>query len=75
MGTAMARELYESCKRYEPEGVQKRERMRLKYTQAVLGTRELAEVFMLAVEGLSGVDLPTTNVLRRRIEILVEHFT
>ena len=75
MGSRMAGELYEACKRFEPEGVQKRERMRLKYTQAVLGDREAAEVFMLSVEGLSGTDMPTTNVLKKRVQVLVERFT
>ena len=75
MGSRMAGELYEACKRFEPEGVQKRERMRLKYTQAILGDREVAEVFMLSVEGLSGTDFPTTNVLKKRVRVLVEHFT
>ena len=74
MGAPMARELYEACKRFEPEGVQKRERLRLKYTQAILGDKELAEVFMLAVEGLSGTDFPSTSVLRKRIEVLVNRF-
>jgi AcrR family transcriptional regulator len=73
--TPMATDLYDACKRFDPEGVQKRERMRLKYTQSVLGDKDIAEVFMLSVEGLSGMDFPNVNVLRRRIEILVEHFT
>jgi len=73
-GSPMAAELYEACIRFDPEGVAKRDRLRLKYTQAVLGAKDVAEVFMLAVEGLSGRDIPPTNVLRRRIELLVEHF-
>jgi hypothetical protein len=74
MSSPVARELYEACVRFDPEGVEKRERMRLKYTQSILGSKEVADVFVLAVEGMS-VRVPSTNVLRRRIEILVEHFT
>lgn len=74
MSSVMAPELYEACVRFDPEGVAKRERMRLKYTQAVLGAKDTAEVFMLAVEGMSA-RVPSTNVLRRRIEVLVEHFS
>jgi TetR/AcrR family transcriptional regulator, transcriptional repressor of aconitase len=73
-GTPMAAELYEACTRYDPDGTAKRERLRLKYTQAVLGAKDVAEVFMLSVEGLSG-DVPTTSTLRHRIEVLVQHFT
>jgi AcrR family transcriptional regulator len=73
-GTPMAAELYEACSRVDAVGTAKRERLLLKHTQAVLGRRDVAEVFMLAVEGLSG-DVPTTNVLRQRVEVLVQHFT
>jgi AcrR family transcriptional regulator len=73
-GAPMASELYEAAKRFDPEGVQKLARMRLKYTQAILGDKDAAEVFMLSVEGLSGWDHPPTNILRKRIQVLVEHF-
>ncbi|WP_394846715.1 TetR/AcrR family transcriptional regulator [Pendulispora brunnea] len=74
MGSPMAPELYQACKRFDPEGVDKRERMRLRYTQAILGDKSAAEVFMLSVEGLSGTDIPSTSVLRRRIQLLCERF-
>jgi TetR/AcrR family transcriptional regulator, transcriptional repressor of aconitase len=73
-GTPMAAELYAACKAFDPKGVANRERLRLKYTQAVLGTKEAAEVFVLSVEGLTGTDFPTVSALRRRIELLVERF-
>ena len=57
----------------DPEGDEKRARLRLKYTQAIVGAKDIAEVFASAVDGLSA-DLPSTAVLRRRIETLVEHF-
>jgi hypothetical protein len=58
----MAAEVYEACSRVDAAGTAKRERLLLEHTQAVLGTRDVAEVFMLSVEGLSG-DVPTTTVL------------
>ena len=39
-------------------------------TQAVLGTKEVSEVFM---DGLTH-DLPATKVLRRRLEVLIDRF-
>ena len=69
----MAAEFYEACSRVLPEVEARHERLRLKYTQAVLGAKELSEVFILAVDGL-GADLPSARVLRRRLQILVERF-
>jgi hypothetical protein len=37
------------------------------------GDREVAEVFFLATEGLHS-DLLSTKVLRKRLQILVDHF-
>ena len=73
MSGPMASEFYEACSKLVPEVEAKHLRLQLKYTQAVLGSKELSEVFMLAVEGL-GSDLPSTRVLRRRLQILVERF-
>jgi AcrR family transcriptional regulator len=73
MGGPMATEFFEACARIVPEVEAKHERLRLKYTQAVLGAKELSEVFILAVAGL-GADLPSARVLRRRLQILVERF-
>jgi AcrR family transcriptional regulator len=72
-GAPMAAEFYEACSKVLPEVEAKHERLRLKYTQAVLGSKELSEVFMLAVDGL-GVDVPSARVLRRRLQVLVERF-
>jgi AcrR family transcriptional regulator len=73
MGAPMAAEFYEVCSRLFPQVETKHERLVLKYTQAILETKELSEVFMLAVDGLQA-DLPTTRVLRRRLQILIERF-
>src|SRR6201998_3231658 len=69
----MGTELYGACRRITPDIYQRRRKIQLKYTQAVLGTKEVSEVFMLAVDGLTH-DLPATKVLRRRLEVLIDRF-
>ncbi|MDY7227221.1 TetR/AcrR family transcriptional regulator [Hyalangium rubrum] len=73
VGAPMASEFYEACARLLPEVEAKHERLRLKYTQAILETKELSELFMLAVDGLQS-DVPATRVLRRRVQLLIERF-
>jgi TetR/AcrR family transcriptional regulator, transcriptional repressor of aconitase len=72
-GGPMLDEYYEACERLIPKAEEKHARLQLKYTQAVLGDRELSELFMLAADGLT-IDLPPTATLRRRLELLVERF-
>jgi len=69
----MGAEFYEACRRVAPEIEEKRTKMQLKYTQAILGAKEVSEVFMLAVDGLTQ-DLPAPKVLRRRLEMLIDRF-
>jgi AcrR family transcriptional regulator len=69
----MASEFYETCVRLFPQVEAKHEKLILKLLQQVLETRENAELFMLAVDGLEG-DLPTTPILRRRMQMLIERF-
>ncbi|WNG41047.1 TetR/AcrR family transcriptional regulator [Archangium violaceum] len=73
MGAPMAADFYEVCSRLFPQVEAKHVRQQLKLTQAILENKELAEVFMLAVDGLQG-DLPATRVLRRRLQLLIERF-
>jgi TetR/AcrR family transcriptional regulator, transcriptional repressor of aconitase len=72
-GGPMLDEYYEACERLIPKAEEKHARLQLKYTQTVLGDRELSELFMLAADGLT-IDLPSTGTLRRRLELLVERF-
>jgi AcrR family transcriptional regulator len=72
-GAPMSAEFYDACERLLPKVQAKYEKLRLRCTQAILGSRELAEVFMLAVDGLEA-DLPSVTVLRRRLQLLVERF-
>jgi hypothetical protein len=69
----MGAEFYEACSRVTPDVDERHRKMQLKYTQAVLGTKEASEVFMLAVDGLIQ-DQPVTKVLRRRLEVLIDRF-
>jgi hypothetical protein len=41
--------------------------------QSIVGTKELAEVFLLALDGLEA-DLPSTAISRRRVHVLVDRF-
>ena len=69
----MGAEFYETCSRVAPEIAEKRIKMQLKYTQTFLRTKEVSEVFMLAVDGLIQ-DLPAPKVLRSRLEVLIDRF-
>ena len=69
----MVSELFDACSRLMPELEKQHEQRRIEYTQAVLGSEDLAEVFVLATKGLSK-DLPSEAVLRRRLTILIDRF-
>jgi TetR/AcrR family transcriptional regulator, transcriptional repressor of aconitase len=64
---------FETCERVLPLATAAYARRRLRYAQALLRRRELAEVFLLAVDGLTK-DQPRTAVLRKRLETLVDCF-
>lgn len=72
-GYPMSREFYNTCDLMDPKTFQKYEKQKLKITTAILGDKFHAEVFTLALEGLMA-DLPSSSVLKKRIEILVEKF-
>jgi AcrR family transcriptional regulator len=69
----MVSELFDACSRFIPRLEKKHELRRIEYAQAVLGDGELAEVFVLASKGLTK-DLPSEEVLRRRLTILIDRF-
>lgn len=73
MDAPMAQEFYDACEQVTPEIHAKHERKRLELTRRVLGSKELAEVLMLAVDGLF-LDLPSVPVLRKRLRVLIERF-
>ena len=73
MDAPMGTEFYGACKRVTPDINERRRKIQLKYTQAVLGDKEVSEIFMLAVDGFTQ-DLPAPKVLRRRLEVLIDQF-
>lgn len=72
-GMPASRGFFEACERVLPLATATYARRRARYTQAVLGQRELAEVFMLAADGLMK-DQPKAAVLRKRLQVLVDCF-
>lgn len=73
MGAPAAQEFYDACKQVTPALHAKHERKLLELTRRVLGGKEVAEVLMLAVDGLF-VDLPSVAVLRKRLRLLIDRF-
>jgi AcrR family transcriptional regulator len=73
MTSPMASEFYEACVRVVPEIHAKHERRLFELTRQLLGAKDAAEVFMLAVEGQM-TDLPSVAVLRKRVQLLVTRF-
>jgi TetR/AcrR family transcriptional regulator, transcriptional repressor of aconitase len=66
-------EFYAACERVIPEIQAKHERRLLQVTTDLLGSREVAEVFMLAVDGMF-TDLPSVATVRKRLQLLVDRF-
>lgn len=73
MSSPMASEFYEACMRVLPEIHAKHERRLFNLTKELLGTKDVTEVFMLAIDGQM-TDLPSVSVLRKRVQLLVERF-
>jgi len=71
--TPMGAEFYGARRRVTPDIYERRRKIQLKYAQAVLVTKEISEVFMLPVNGLTQ-DLPATKILRMRLEVLIDRF-
>jgi hypothetical protein len=69
----MAAECFEACSRLAPEIEAARDKRMLRYVQSILGAKPLAEVFLLALDGLQA-DLPPVATLRRRVQLLVGRF-
>lgn len=69
----MGPEIYKICHRITPDLDARHRKAQLKYTEAVIGSKEASEVFLLAVDGLTQ-DMPSTKTLRRRLEVLIDRF-
>lgn len=73
MGQPMSAEFYEICERFFPDLCSRYEKEILKHVTHLLEDKQLAQVFVLAAEGLQS-DLPSTAVLRKRLDILIDQF-
>ena len=73
VGAPMAGEFFDVCERLDPAIDAEHHRVALECVAEVIGSRESAEVFILALDGLLA-DQPTTGVLKSRISILAQHF-
>ena len=72
-GAPMAHEFHDMCARIEPEIEARYQEVWLQSVRAILESKELAEVFLLALDGLQG-DMPMGSVLRRRVALLIDRF-
>jgi hypothetical protein len=72
-GAPMAHEFHDVCARIEPEIEARYQRVKHQNVQTILENKELAEVFLLALDGLQG-DMPMVAVLQRRIALLIDRF-
>ena len=69
----MAEEFYVAVKQVLPEVSAKHDRRWAEALRAVIGDKDSAEVFDLALDGLL-VDKPTIPTLRKRVALLVDRF-
>ncbi|WAS92951.1 TetR/AcrR family transcriptional regulator [Nannocystis punicea] len=72
-GAPMAKEFHAACATLAPAVAEKHARKLLSVVQQILGDRLAAEVFLLAVDGLTS-DTPSLVVLRKRLGALVDRF-
>ncbi len=72
-GGAASAEFLATCEQIIPEAAAAYEERRLRYTNAILGDLELAQIFVMSADGLL-VDLPSQELLRRRLERLIGRF-
>jgi AcrR family transcriptional regulator len=73
IGHPMSADFYEVCSLHLPQVTTAYARNSIKCAEAVLGDRDVAEVFFFATEGLHS-DLPSAKVLLKRLRILVNQF-
>ncbi len=72
-GAPMASEFCDVCARLDPDVEARYQKVMLESVQTILEDKDLAELFLLAIDGLQG-DTPTPAVLQRRVELLIKRF-
>ena len=73
VGAPMGREFLQVCERIDPESEALYRKVAHECVATILGDKASAEVFLLALDGLLA-DLPSTEVLERRTQLLAAHF-
>ena len=73
VGTPMGSEFFDACERLDPEIDALHRKVALQCVASILGNEEVAEVFLLAMDGLLA-DGPSTGVLDQRTRILAASF-
>ncbi|WP_424244133.1 AcrR family transcriptional regulator [Elusimicrobium posterum] len=73
-GAPMAEEFLKICELIEPQSCTLHEKKLLEYSSKILGKKESAQVFVLALYGLQA-DVPPAEVLEKRVKTLVRAFT
>ncbi len=73
VGAPMGREFFEACERIDPDIDALHRKVLLQCVSKILGDRESAEVFLLALDGLLA-DEPKVDVLEKRTRLLAARF-
>jgi AcrR family transcriptional regulator len=74
VGRPRTAEFYDLCAEHFPKKAEKCAHNRARIIRSILIDKNLAETFQMALKGLN-TDLPFTEVLRKRVDILIERFT
>ncbi len=72
-GCPMSEEFFGTCENFDNKAWDKFEKQKLALTTKVLGDKQMAEVFLMALDGLLE-DLPSCAVLKKRMEVLIDKF-
>lgn len=72
-GYPKSEEFFTTCGMCCEKTFEKFQKQKLKLSQAILGDKAMGEVFSMALSGVKE-DHPTINVLKKRIEVLVDKF-
>jgi AcrR family transcriptional regulator len=74
VGAPMGNEFFDACTRVDPAIDQRHREVALQCIAEILGSEEIAGVFLLALDGLMA-DEPSIEVLEQRTRILAARFT
>lgn len=73
VGAPMGGEFFDVCERIDPDVEAEHREVALKCVAAIIGNEELAEVFILSLDGLL-TDQPSVETLKHRIRVLASRF-